>query len=39
MRIAMVSPLEMRVPPVAYGGTELAILGVTPNAPSCEIGN
>jgi len=25
MRIAMVSPLEMRVPPVAYGGTELVV--------------
>ena len=25
MRIAMVSPLEMRVPPVGYGGTELVV--------------
>jgi glycosyltransferase involved in cell wall biosynthesis len=25
MRIAMVAPLEMRVPPVAYGGTELVV--------------
>ncbi|MFQ6122644.1 MAG: glycosyltransferase family 4 protein [Dehalococcoidales bacterium] len=25
MRIAMISPLEMRVPPVAYGGTELVV--------------
>ncbi len=25
MRIAMVSPLELRVPPVAYGGTELVV--------------
>ena len=25
MRIAMISPLEMRVPPVAYGGTELIV--------------
>jgi len=25
MRIAMVSPLEMRVPPIAYGGTELVV--------------
>ena len=25
LRIAMVSPLEMRVPPIAYGGTELVV--------------
>jgi glycosyltransferase involved in cell wall biosynthesis len=25
MRIAMVAPLEMRVPPIAYGGTELVV--------------
>jgi glycosyltransferase involved in cell wall biosynthesis len=25
MRIAMISPLEMRVPPLAYGGTELVV--------------
>ncbi len=25
MRIAMISPLEMRVPPVGYGGTELVV--------------
>jgi len=25
MRIAMISPLEMRVPPIAYGGTELVV--------------
>jgi len=25
VRIAMISPLEMRVPPVAYGGTELVV--------------
>lgn len=25
MRIGMISPLEMRVPPVAYGGTELIV--------------
>ena len=25
MRIAMISPLEMRVPPTAYGGTELVV--------------
>lgn len=25
MRIAMLSPLEMRVPPIAYGGTELVV--------------
>lgn len=25
MRIAMLAPLEMRVPPVAYGGTELVV--------------
>ena len=25
MRIAVVSPLEMRVPPVAYGGTEMVV--------------
>ena len=25
MRIAIVSPLEMRVPPVGYGGTELVV--------------
>lgn len=25
MRIAMVAPLELRVPPVAYGGTELVV--------------
>lgn len=25
MRIAMVSPLEVRVPPIAYGGTELVV--------------
>ena len=25
MRIAIISPLEMRVPPLAYGGTELVV--------------
>ena len=25
MRIAMIAPLEIRVPPVAYGGTELVV--------------
>src|SRR3954454_19229961 len=25
MRIAMIAPLEMRVPPIAYGGTELVV--------------
>jgi glycosyltransferase involved in cell wall biosynthesis len=25
MRIAIISPLEMRVPPIAYGGTELVV--------------
>jgi hypothetical protein len=25
MRIGMLSPLEMRVPPAAYGGTELIV--------------
>ncbi|MFQ5762818.1 MAG: glycosyltransferase family 4 protein, partial [Candidatus Bathyarchaeia archaeon] len=25
MRIAMVSPLEMRVPPMAYGGIEVVV--------------
>jgi glycosyltransferase involved in cell wall biosynthesis len=25
MKIAMISPLEMRVPPVAYGGTEMVV--------------
>ncbi len=25
MKIAMISPLEMRVPPIAYGGTELVV--------------
>ena len=25
MRIAMIAPLEMRVPPLAYGGTELVV--------------
>jgi len=25
LRIAMISPLEMRVPPIAYGGTELVV--------------
>ena len=25
MRIGIISPLEMRVPPVAYGGTELIV--------------
>ena len=25
MRIAMISPLEIRVPPIAYGGTELVV--------------
>jgi len=25
MRIGMIAPLEMRVPPVAYGGTELIV--------------
>ena len=25
MRIAMIAPLELRVPPVAYGGTELIV--------------
>src|SRR5690606_13929234 len=25
MRIGMIAPLEMRVPPVAYGGTELVV--------------
>jgi radical SAM superfamily enzyme len=25
MRIGMISPLEMRVPPMAYGGTELIV--------------
>lgn len=25
MRIGMISPLEMRVPPIAYGGTELVV--------------
>lgn len=29
MRIAMISPLELRVPPVAYGGTELVVSLVT----------
>ena len=25
MRIAMIAPLEIRVPPIAYGGTELVV--------------
>lgn len=25
MRIAMISPLEIRVPPLGYGGTELVV--------------
>ncbi len=25
MRTAMIAPLEMRVPPIAYGGTELVV--------------
>ena len=25
MRIAMVAPLDMRVPPIGYGGTELVV--------------
>ena len=25
MRIAMIAPLEMRVPPIAYGGSELVV--------------
>ena len=25
MRVAMISPLEMRVPPVGYGGTEMIV--------------
>ncbi|MDA4130683.1 MAG: glycosyltransferase family 4 protein, partial [Thaumarchaeota archaeon] len=29
MRIAMVAPLEIRVPPVAYGGIELVVSMLT----------
>lgn len=29
MRLAIISPLEMRVPPVAYGGTELVVSLIT----------
>ena len=25
MRIAMIAPLEIRVPPIGYGGTELIV--------------